>query len=142
MSALAPRAKYPTFKFETPGTTLEGVVSQPTEDFQAREFGTDKLKFWPDGNPVMQTRIVVQDSAPSEWAIYAQGRMAKAITAAIRAAGAEDLEVGGYLAVTFTHYGEGKNPAMPPKEYTANYTPPVPGQGVPADPWADDEPPF
>lgn len=139
MSALAPRAKYPTFKFEQPGTTLDGIVSQPTEDSQVREFGTDKLKFWPDGNPVMQTRIIVRDSAPSEWAVYAQGRMAKAITQAIVAAGAGDLEVGGHLQIRFTGYGTGKNPAMPPKEYTAKYAKPA-DDYAPAD--DDDEPPF
>jgi hypothetical protein len=139
MSALAPRAKFPTFKFDKPGTTLRGVVSQPTEDSQVREFGTDKLKFWPDGNPIMQTRIVVQDSIGNEYAIYAQGRMAKAITAAIVAAGAGDLEVGGILTVTFTQYGEGKNPAMPPKEYSATYVPPVPGASAPGE---EEEPPF
>lgn len=139
MSALAPRAKYPTFKFETPGTSIKGVISQPPEDSQAKEFGTDKLKFWPDGNPVMQTRVILRDSAPSEWAVYAQGRMAKAITNAIVKAGADDLEVGGELTVTFTGYGQGKNPAQPPKEYEAVYAPPAAGY-VPAG--ADDEPPF
>jgi hypothetical protein len=138
MSALAPRAKYPTFKFATPGTSIRGVVSQPPEDSQAKEFGTDKLKFWPDGNPIMQTRIILLDSAPSEWAIYAQGRLARAITNAIVTAGADDLEVGGRLEVTFTGYGQGKNPAQPPKEYEAAYVPPAAGY-TPAD---DDEPPF
>jgi hypothetical protein len=140
MSALAPRPKYPTVKFENPGARFRGVVSQPTEDSQAKEFGSDKLKFWPDGNPVMQTRIILRDSAPSEWALYAQGRMARAITAAIVKAGASDIEVGGELEVTFTHYGEGKNPSMPPKEYEAVYIPPVPGAASAAH--DDDEPPF
>jgi hypothetical protein len=138
MSALAPQAQYPTFKFATPGTRIHGVVSQPPKDSQVKDFGTQEPKFWPDGNPVMQTRVVLRVSDGTEWAIYAQGRMAKAITAAIVAAGAGDLEVGSELEVTFTQYGEGKNPAMPPKEYGAVYSP----RGPAAVDHADEEPPF
>lgn len=142
MSALAPRSKYPTFSFDKVGVKITGVISQPTEDRQARKFGTDVLDFWPDGNPIMQTRIVLRVADGTEHAIYAKGRMAKAITAAIIAAGAEDLEVGGELTVEHHAVGEGKNPSMPPKEYRAKYVKPAASAADPDDPWADDEPPF
>lgn len=137
MSALAPRAKYPSFKFGTPGDEFNVIVTQPTEDRQAREFGKDTLKFWPDGSPVMQTKIVGRAEDGIEYAIYAEGRMAKAITTALIEARAADIEMGSRLRVKFTEYGTGKNPAMPPKEYEASYTPP----SASADD-DDSEPPF
>jgi hypothetical protein len=77
----------------------------------------------------------------TEYAIYpkAGSRMAKAITGAIIAAGASDLEVGGELEVSFPRFGEGKNPANPPKEYEASYVKP---SASAADPWAEEEPDF
>jgi len=137
MSALAPRAKYPSFKFAKPGDEFDVIVTQPTEDRQAREFGKDTLKTWPDGSPVMQTKVVGRAQDGIEYAIYAEGRMARAITKALITAGEDDIEEGSRLRVKFTHYGEGKNPAMPPKEYEAHYT--GPAEGPDRD---DDEPPF
>lgn len=142
MSALAPTPKFPTVTFPQVGARFKGVITRPTEDRQARKFGTETLDFWPDGNPVMQTKIVMRDPEGCEWALYAKGRLAKAITQAIIAAGAEDLEVGGELEVEHHAVGEGKNPAMPPKEYRARYTKPAAGSTPQDDPWADDEPPF
>src|SRR6266704_173188 len=112
MSALAPKAKYPSFKFAQPGDEFDVIVTQPTEDRQAKEFGTD-------GNQVMQTKVVGRAGDGIEYAIYAEGRMARAITGALIEAGEDDIEEGSRLRVKFTHYGEGKNPAMPPKEYKA-----------------------
>lgn len=138
MSALAPRAKYPSFKFAQPGDEFDVIVTQPTEDRQAREFGkNDVLKFWPDGQPVMQTKVVGRAQDGIEYAIYAEGRMARAITSALITAGEDDIEEGARLRVKFTHYGEGKNPAMPPKEYEAHYT-----AAGPESSRDDDEPPF
>lgn len=139
MSALSPKAKYPSFKFAQPGAEFDVIVTQPTEDRQAKEFGSDKLKWWdPETKtqPVMQTKIVGRAADGIEYAIYAEGRMARAITKALIDAGADDIEEGSRLRVKFTHYGEGKNPAMPPKEYAAQYTAPQPGLRD------DDEPPF
>jgi hypothetical protein len=147
MSALAPKAKYPSFSFAKPGDEFDVTVTQPTEDRQARVYGKDELDWWDDAKtqPVMQTRIVGRAADGIEYAIYpkAGSRMAKAITAAIVAAGADDIEEGSRLRVKFTEYGEGKNPAMPPKAYAAQYTAPAPRSSAPSeDPWADDEPPF
>jgi hypothetical protein len=140
MSALAPKAKYPSFKFAVPGDEFDVIVTQPTEDRQAREFGKDTLKWWdPETKtqPVMQTKVVGRAADGIEYAIYAEGRMARAITKALIAASEDDIEEGARLRVKFTHYGEGKNPAMPPKEYEAHYTAPQPQSSR-----DDDEPPF
>lgn len=150
MSALAPRPKFPSFSFNSPGAKIRGVISQPTEDRQARVYGKDELDWWDDAKtqPVMQTRIVLRVSDGTEWAIYpkAGSRMAKAITGAIIAAGATDLEPGGELEVSFPRFGEGKNPANPPKEYESVYVKPSSSVAPSDDPWADDsssdEPPW
>jgi hypothetical protein len=139
MSALAPQPQYPSFKFTTPGTTAHGIIICPPEDRQAQEFGTGKPKFWPDGKPLIQTRVVLRDNTGAEYAIYASGRMARAITKAIVAAGAPDLLVGGELSVTFTETVPSKGGGQPAKEYEARYVSPAPPAAGSAD---DDEPPF
>lgn len=136
MSALSPQAQYPSFKFAVPGDKFKGVVTQPPLDRQARDFTTQKPKTWPDGNPVMQTRIVARLTDGNEYAIYAQGRMAKAITKALGAGGAKDIEVGGQIEVEFSHTEPSKGGGQPAKEYKASYVPPAAGQ------FDDDEPPF
>lgn len=142
MSALAPSAKYPTVKFPQVGSRFKGVITQPTEDRQAKKFGTQDLDFWPDGQPVMQTKVVMRDSAGAEWALYAKGKMASAITKAIITAGAGDLEVGGELEVIHHAVGEAKAGGQPPKLYEATYIKPTVSAVDHADPWADDDPPW
>src|SRR5579859_814926 len=124
MSALAPRPQYPTFKFDHLGAEIDGLIVAPPEDRQARDFKTGTPKFWPDGNPIMQTRIVLRDSSGVDQALYAEGRMAKAITQAIIAAGAPDLLVGGRLRVKHHALGEAKGGGQPPKLYEAEYVSP------------------
>lgn len=143
MSALAPHAKYPTVKFPQVGARFKGVITQPTEDRQAKKFGTEILDFWPDGQPVMQTKIVMRadDGEEQEYAVYAKGKMASAITKAIVAAGASDLEVGGELEVVHHAVGEAKAGGQPPKLYEATYTKPS-ASADPGNGWDDDEPPF
>jgi hypothetical protein len=138
MSALAPRAQYPSFKFASPGETFHGVITQPPLDRQAQEYGTGKPKVWPDGQPVIQTRIVARLADGNEWAIYASGRMARAITNAIVAAGSADLEVGAELSVKFTGTVPSKGGGQPAKQFEATYVKPT----VSAVDHQDDEPPF
>jgi hypothetical protein len=142
MSALAPRAKFPTASFPEPGTKHKGVIAQEPRDSQVKNFDTGLPEFWDDNKtqPIMQTQIVLRTSTGEEVAVYAKGRMAKAITGAIIQSGASDLEVGGELEVTFTEYGEPKKRgAKPPKLYSSVYVPPVPGASAPGE---EEEPPF
>jgi hypothetical protein len=134
MSALAPRAKYPSAKFDTVGKVYQGTVAVPPEDRQARKFGTTELDTWPDGSPVMQTRIVLDLGNMELVALYAKGDLAKAITSALIAAKAADIEVGGHLAVKYTGTDpESKNPAMPKKLYEAKYQAPAGDDWAPGD---------
>jgi hypothetical protein len=136
MSMLAPTPKFPTYKFASPGATVTGIVSYEPTDSQVRVFGSmTELKFWPDGKPVMQTRVVLKTADGTEWAIYVKDRMAAAVRKAVAESGAPDVEVGGTLTVTFTELGEGKG-AQPPKLYEAKYVAPVAGAAE------DDGPPF
>jgi hypothetical protein len=141
MSALAPTPKFPTVKFPQVGARFKGTITRPTEDRQAKKFGTEILDFWPDGQPVMQTKVVLRDSQGAEWALYAKGKMASAITRAISAAGASDLAIGGELEVIHNALGEAKAGGQPPKLYTATYAAPS-GAAASSDPWDDEEPPF
>lgn len=148
MSQLAPRAKYPSAKFDAIGQTHSGVVAEPTEDRQARKFNSTELDYWPDGSPVIQTRIVLDPGNGAERvAVYAKGRMAQAIRKALAEAGAGDIEVGGRLSVRLDHYEPSKGGGQPSKHFVATYTLPAPTTTTAnEDPWADDpwpdEPPF
>lgn len=142
MSQLAPRPKYPSAKFDAVGKTYTGTVAEPTEDRQARKFGTTELAYWPDGQPVIQTRIVLDTgTAEGRVAVYAQGKMAQAIRNAISVAGAGDVEVGGQLTVRFDRTEPSKGGGQPAKCYTASYTPPADAGAWDA-PTDDELPPF
>lgn len=138
----------PTAKFPTPGTTVSGRITQKPTVEQQRDIKTGDPKFWSDGNPMMQLVVTVQtelrdptiDEDDGRRRLFVKGVMKNAIADAVRNAGARGLEVGGTLAVTYTHDGVAKERGMsPPKQYTATYTPaavaalhtPDPGAPVP-----------
>ena len=148
MSQLAPRAKYPSAKFDVQGKHCKGTVIEPTEDRQARKYNSTDLAYWPDGSPVMQTRIVLRQANGDVVAVYASGRMASAIRKALAEAGAGDVEVGGDLDVWWSTSEPSKGGGFPAKLYKATYLLPAAATDPGADdPWADvpppdDEPPF
>ncbi|MFE5630634.1 hypothetical protein [Streptomyces sp. NPDC056543] len=122
----------PTAKFPTPGTTLTGRITQKPTVEQQRDIKTGDAKFWSDGNPMMQLVVTVQtelrdptiDEDDGRRRLFVKGVMKNAIADAVRLAGAKGLEVGGTLAVTYTHDGVAKQVGMSaPKQYTATYTP-------------------
>lgn len=135
MSLLAPRPKYPSVKFPELGSEMDGIIVREPEDRQARDYDSGKPAFWDDEKtqPKMETVIILAIDG-EEHALYASGRMAYAISAAIRDAGADDLAVGGRLWVKHHELGEKKGKGKPPKLYQAKYAPPAPRD--------DDEPPF
>ncbi len=138
----------PTAKFPTPGTVVSGRITQKPTVEQQRDIKTGDAKFWSDGNPMMQLVVTVQtdlrdpsiDEDDGRRRLFVKGVMKNAIADAVRNAGARGLEVGGTLAVTYTHDGIAKERGMsPPKQYTATYTAaaqaalhtPDPGTAVP-----------
>ena len=122
----------PTAKFPTPGTVVAGRITEKPSVEQQRDIQTGETKFWPDGNPMMQLVVTVQtelrdptiDEDDGRRRLFVKGVMKNAIADAVRNAGARGLEVGGTLAVTYTHDGQAKQRGFsPPKQYTATYTP-------------------
>ncbi|WP_225754700.1 hypothetical protein [Actinotalea sp. Marseille-Q4924] len=107
----------PSWKFTEPGTTRTGVIKAPPQAHQEKDYdpnnpGGGKPKFYPSGDPIMGITVEVQtddrdpgieddDGARTFWI---EGRYLKdAVRAAVRAAGANGLQVGGRITVTFTH---------------------------------------
>ncbi len=103
------------WKFEEPGTTRTGVVAAPPIARQEREYdkqnpGGGALKFFPSGDPIMGIVVEVNTDERSnpdddgKRTFYIEGRYIKeAVRNAVRASGAQKLEVGGRLTVKFTH---------------------------------------
>ena len=121
----------PSFKFETISDTARGSIVS-LEMQQQRDFTTQQPMTWDDGRPRMQLRIVLATDAndgeddDGHRAIYVKGNMQQAIRDAIRAAGAQKIEVGGTLAVRYDGDGEPpKRGLNAPKLYKAKYEPPM-----------------
>lgn len=143
----------PSAKFLTAGTIVRGKVLE-TATSQQREFipggGVGDLLYWKDGSPRMQAVITVQtddrdpeivDDDGKRRIFVSSRRMKEAIREALIAAGKRVIEVGGELAVQFTHEGEAEGTANPPKFYKAQYKAPEPG-AVTTDLLGDDQSPF
>ena len=113
--------KYPAVTFKNVGDSVAGRIIG-TEDYQETVFGSKDLKFYPQsGDPVMGVRVyleTVPGDESSRVTLWCQGKLLmKAVATAFRAAGAQDLEIGADLAVTFTGY-DGRA-----KTYSAAYSP-------------------
>ncbi|MDR6794335.1 hypothetical protein J2X12_002928 [Pseudarthrobacter oxydans] len=110
-------------KFETQGQEIVAQISGPVSTVQATEFGSDKPATWRDGSPKLKALVPLTTEAGESKTLHvpAGSLLQKAIGAALAEAGASDLEVGGVLGVTWTGWGQGKNPANPPKSWSARY---------------------
>lgn len=105
MSAIGNVGGPPSVNLKSVGDSVAGRIVS-FEDYHVKEFGTDNLRYFPSGDPIMGTRIVLETipgDTSSQVTLYVEKvRMLKAIANAFRAAGATDLEVGADLAVTWT----------------------------------------
>lgn len=128
-------------KFTNPGDSFTGqVTAQPFEKQQQVFNSGGQLAFYPpkpgqvQGDPKMQIVVPMTDMAGNEQTLYvASPRMKKAIGAAMNAAGATDIEIGGVLTVTYDRSEQGKG-AQPAKVFSATYQKPgtAPAQAAPA----------
>lgn len=130
---LADLGNVPAVKLETVGDKVSGRIVRVARQ-QQRDFDTGAPMVWSDGNPRLQT-VIVLDVNGEERALYAKGgnydvvsgtglSMESAIVAAVREAGGASIDAGAELAVA--HSGLGKPPragANAPKLYTAQYRP-------------------
>lgn len=124
-----------SFKFDSIGVTVTGTVVS-AEVVQKRNFDTGEPEFWSDGKPQEQVRITVsttlrdpddpEDEGLRSVYIKGWGDDLRALKAAIKAANAKDVEVGGTFTATYT--GDGQVPAgkrgFPPKIKAYTYVRP------------------
>jgi hypothetical protein len=124
-------------KFANVGDVVEGTIAAPPTLRQQTDIKTKELKYWKNGDPIMQLVVQLQtdqrDDADDDGIrnLYVSGgfkraSLQKAVADAVRAAKAPGLAVGGRLAVKFT----GEEPPVergmdPAKLYQAKYTPPT-----------------
>jgi hypothetical protein len=130
----------PSAKFTDLGDTHSGIITAMTERQQTDLNG--RLLAFDDGTPRMQWVISLRKADGDTVAIYAKGgkfkpakgsgeSMLSAIGAAVRAAGATSVDVGGTLAVAYTGESEAQPGRSPAKLYTAQYK--APNATVPVD---------
>jgi hypothetical protein len=120
-------------KFDVVGTTVTGTVKSAPRERQQTKFGSQDPDFWPNGDPKMQILVDLQTDERAdanddgERTLYvASKNMKRAISDAIRAVGAPDLQPGGVLTVQYVgNDPASKNPQNPAKLYAAQYTAPT-----------------
>ena len=120
-------------KFATIGDQIVGTVKGAPYERQQTKFNTQDPAFWPNGDPMMQILVPLQTQLredandDGERTLYvASKNMKRAISDAIRQAGATDLLPGGVLTVQYVgNDPASKNPANPAKMYAAQYSAPT-----------------
>lgn len=127
----------PSAKFENIGDKYAGTIVSMVEKQQTYD---GVAQFFPSGDPIMVWVITIKTDEGDEVALWAKGgnfkvaqgsgeSMLNAIGTAVRAAGANSVDVGAKLAVAHTGLGEKAKPQFnAPKLYTAQYQPPSPEQ--------------
>lgn len=129
MGSGIPSAKFDVMRVWVGGT----IVTKPTTR-QETEFGTGTPKTYPkSGDPIMGILVDVQTDQRTDAEdngvrrMYIEGRNLKDATRdAVRASGADGLEIGGQLFLAWV--AEGPPPfanANPPKLYEGKYYPPT-----------------
>lgn len=140
MSFFAPKAST-SAKFHNVGDTVSGTISEISDPMQARKYDDGSPDFWPSGDPVMQVKVTLDTSQRDPQITDDDGKRALwvkqssqvlyAIQNALKAAGADDLKVGGFLTVTYSGDDpNSKNPRNPKKLYQARYEGPVAAGGM------------
>lgn len=133
-------------KFEKVGDAVVGTITRRPEVQQQRDIATGEPKFWNDGKPRLQLKVVLQteeredDEDNGERAVFIKGQMQTAVAQAVRTAGATGLEIGGKLQIKYVADGKvAQRGFNPPKVYEAKYRAPevVP---VPVGAGPDEEP--
>lgn len=128
-----------SFPFDNVGDTVTGVILGPNpyeKRVQTKTDGSGEPKTFPDGSPMtmFQVRLQTQVRDPSNpfddgvRSVFLKWKSQAAVQLAVRAAGAQDLAVGGTLTLQFV--GEeppSKRGQQPVKLWRAHYVPPPPG---------------
>lgn len=123
--------------FGTMGTFHGGFITTPPSVSQQTDMSTGELKTWGNGDPMKQLIVTLQteERDPAKEGdtglrtMYVKGSMkaesesmTAAIAGAVKAAGGEKLEVGGWLGVQYYADGEVTTRGFTaPKKYRAQY---------------------
>ncbi len=116
--------------FKAIGDTVTGTVGEMNITQQTTPDGG--LKTWKDGSPMLQLVVELQTSQHEDDEDDGVRRlfvnsynMRLRLQDAVREVGADELDAGGTLTVTYVSDGERSNPAFsPPKQYAVQYVPP------------------
>lgn len=107
----------PSAKFPNPGDSIKGRILTPPSVYQERDYdpnnpGGGTPKTYPSGDPIMSIYVdlatdlrdpSIEDDDGTR-RLFVEGRYLKeCVRNAVRTAGAPGLEVGGVIAVSFTH---------------------------------------
>lgn len=140
----------PSFSFNRFGDTITGQIITEPSAVQQKVFGTNELAFWPSGDPKMQVVFQVQTAwrnyegiaTPDRTrpdsgvrTIYIKGKhMEKSVKEAILAAGADWLDVGGWVQITYVTDDYESKAGIKPKIFDVKYqrgqTPQAPRVGL------------
>ena len=123
----------PTAKFPTIGSSVSGVIVDEPEVRQQTDFDDGSLLFWDDGNPRMQLVIRLQtdlrdpevENDDGVRALYVKGQNVKTLREAIKSAGRDGVEPGGWLAAQYTHDGQASGKKNPPHLHAYTYKGPT-----------------
>lgn len=121
------------------GQPVKGVISADPAVRQQTDFKTKEPKFFKNtGEPMMQLVVTVRtDQRDPEIpnddgtrGFYIKGNLTKTVRDAVRAAGANNLEMGGELTLTWVsggprYEGDQNWPTEAPKVHTASYVKPT-----------------
>lgn len=116
--------------FKALGDSITGTIGEMEVTQQTTPAG--ELKTWKDGSPMLQLVITLAtqlhedaDDDGIRRLFVNSYNMRLRLQEAVAAVGAEQLDDGGQLIVTYVSDGERSNPAFsPPKQYVASYVPP------------------
>jgi hypothetical protein len=109
--------KLPTLKFEKPGDTHGGVVTD-VKKLEDRD-PAGNAKTWPNGDPRFVYVLSLKTETEGECNLWARGVMINAIREAAKSAGVTEL-VGNKVSIRYTGDGEQKNKAFnAPKLFAA-----------------------
>lgn len=125
-------------KFAQYGDTITGQVVE-TRITQRTDIQTKEPLTWPNGDPKLQLVVTLQTTLREDpdddgmRNVYVSGStqpgsrsMHAAVADAVRAAGAETLEVGGVLSVTYDSEEASSTPGFMFKKYRAHFQRPNP----------------
>ena len=115
---------HPSFKFAAVGATIAGTIVGPP-----RLVDTDDL----NGGTSTKLVLDVLDDKGETWTVWVKpGRMARAVSQAVKTAGRDAIEEGGTIKLRYDADGDPTKPGFhPPKLFKCKYEPPK--TGVPVD---------